>query len=184
MKKCPICHREMRESRMGAPCYVCVPSSTATTSTTPRWGDDAPPLTMDTLRDAMKLIPAAPPRVEFRVMTADEQHRTPRDVPVMWTRPKVPSKRNGRRGTRRAWKRAHPPHMLFAYREPNDILMVTGSALTLSFGRVHASGPDIMIVTPAQMALIEAKTQQRQQSTYERSFYSTLYGQPYAGAKS
>lgn len=33
-------------------------------------------------------------------------------VKLKWQRPKVPSKAKGRRGTRRAWKRANPPAYL------------------------------------------------------------------------
>jgi hypothetical protein len=36
------------------------------------------------------------------------------EVERVWVRPKVPSKLAGRRGSRRAWKRANPPHWTLA----------------------------------------------------------------------
>lgn len=75
------------------------------------------------------------------VKTAYEQKRTPQDVPGAWVRPKVPSKRDGRRGTRRAWKRKNAPHRCWLYREPADVLIV---------------GSHTMIVTPSQLQEIQA----------------------------
>ncbi len=80
--------------------------------------------------------------IRFLVKDAQQQRRTPRDVKGPWVRPKVPPKRHGRRGTRRAWKRKHPPHRVWLYREPTDILMLDGIA---------------MIVTPAQLRAIETR---------------------------
>jgi hypothetical protein len=61
------------------------------------------------------------------IKDAQEQARTPRDVRGPWTRPgRVPSKRVGRKGTRRAWKRAHPPGYVWYYREPTDVLVLNG----------------------------------------------------------
>jgi hypothetical protein len=74
---------------------------------------------------------------------AQRQARTARDVKVAWVRPKVPSKRNGRKGTRKGWKRKHPPHWTFAYREPEDVIVFQGRTI---------------IVTPRQMAAIERAT--------------------------
>lgn len=57
------------------------------------------------------------------VQDAEQQRRTPRYRTDIWIRPgRVPSKRAGRKGTRRAWKRRHPPHWLWAYEEPKDVL--------------------------------------------------------------
>jgi hypothetical protein len=61
------------------------------------------------------------------VKDAQEQMRTPRDVRSLWVRPgRVPSKRRGRKGTRRAWKRAHPPGYVWFFREPEDVLVLNG----------------------------------------------------------
>lgn len=75
--------------------------------------------------------------LEFVVVSAQKQARTPRDVPIGWVRPKVPSKAAGRLGTRKAWKRAHPPHMRFAYREPTDVLVV-GRRVIMTERQYHA----------------------------------------------
>ncbi len=63
--------------------------------------------------------------VEVRVLTAEQQRRTPRDVRGPWVRPKCRSKAKGRKGTRRGWKRLNPPHLLWFYREPDDVLQFT-----------------------------------------------------------
>lgn len=63
------------------------------------------------------------------IKDAQEQRRTARDVKGPWERPKVPSKRRGRKGTRRAWKRSHPPHHIMLYREPDDVLVLAGQAI-------------------------------------------------------
>jgi hypothetical protein len=96
-------------------------------------------LTRSTLRDdgrlSYSLIPA--PRsfdsgasfggLQIEVKDAQEQARTPRDVRGPWARPgRVPSKCAGRKGTRRAWKRAHPPGWTWLYREPEDVLVLNG----------------------------------------------------------
>jgi hypothetical protein len=63
----------------------------------------------------------------FVVKDAQEQMRTPRDVRGPWVRPgRVPSKRRGRKGTRRAWKRSHPPGYVWYFREPEDMLVLNG----------------------------------------------------------
>lgn len=65
--------------------------------------------------------------MQFEVKDAQEQCRTPRDVRGPWVQPgRVPSKRDGRKGTRRTWKRAHPPGYVWYYREPEDILVFNG----------------------------------------------------------
>ena len=57
------------------------------------------------------------------VQDAQQQRRTPRDVRGPWQRPgRVPSKLAGRKGTRRAYKRAHPPGWTWLYREPTDVI--------------------------------------------------------------
>lgn len=72
---------------------------------------------------------------------AQKQARTPRDVKVAWLRPKVPSKLNGRKGTRRGWKRRNAPHWLLAYREPTDVLVLNNETI---------------IATPTQYAALRA----------------------------
>lgn len=57
------------------------------------------------------------------------EHELP-SVPVFErVRPRCPAKRDGRRRTRRAWKRAHPPHQkLIGYEDP-PIFIVSGSVV-------------------------------------------------------
>jgi hypothetical protein len=63
--------------------------------------------------------------LQVTVADAQQQMRTPRDVRGPWHRPgRVPSKAAGRKGTRRAWKRAHPPGWIWLYREPEDVIQV------------------------------------------------------------
>ncbi len=57
-----------------------------------------------------------------RIVDAQEQRRTPRDVRGPWVRPKMPSKR----AARRAWKRRNAPHYVWYYREPLDVLVLHG----------------------------------------------------------
>jgi hypothetical protein len=64
-----------------------------------------------------------------RIVDAQQQRRTARDVRGPWVRPKVPSKARGRRGTRRAWKRKNPPHYVMFYREPDDVLIASGRTI-------------------------------------------------------
>lgn len=63
--------------------------------------------------------------VQLRVMDAQQQRRTPCDVRGPWVRPKCRSKAAGRKGTRRGWKRRNPPHWLWFYREPEDVIQFT-----------------------------------------------------------
>lgn len=65
----------------------------------------------------------------IRIVDAQQQKRTDRNVRGPWVRPKVPSKLNGRKGTRRAWKRRHAPHHVMLYREPNDLLVIEGRTI-------------------------------------------------------
>jgi hypothetical protein len=67
--------------------------------------------------------------MNFHLVDAQDQRRTPRDVKGPWVRPVAPSKRRGRRGTRRAWKRANPPHRVWFYREPTDVLVIEGRTI-------------------------------------------------------
>jgi hypothetical protein len=67
--------------------------------------------------------------MQVRIMSAQKQRRTVRDVRIMWLRPKVPSKRVGRKGTRRDWKRRNPPQWLYGYREPEDVLILAGHTI-------------------------------------------------------
>lgn len=80
----------------------------------------------------------------LRILTQDaqQQARTVRDVKGPWVRPKVPNRITGRKGTRRMWKRAHPPHRVFLYREPTDMLV---------FG-------DTVIATPIQADALRRET--------------------------
>lgn len=78
-----------------------------------------------------------------RVIDAQNQQRTARDVQGPWVRPKVPAKRQGRRGTRRAWKRRNPPHFVMLYREPEDVLVI---------------GKRIIIATPQQAHILRSYT--------------------------
>ena len=79
-----------------------------------------------------------------QIVDAQDQRRTRRDVPGAWLRPKVPSKRRGRKGTRRQFKRAHPPGRSWLYREPTDVLVIHGKT---------------MIVTPQQANELRRRSQ-------------------------
>ena len=63
------------------------------------------------------------------IQDAQQQGRTARDVKGPRVRPKVPSKRMGRKGTRRAWKRRYPPYWTYFYREPDDVLVIHGRTI-------------------------------------------------------
>ena len=63
------------------------------------------------------------------VKNAHEQRRTARDVRGPWVRPKTPSKAKGRKGTRRMWKRQNAPHYVYLYREPTDVLVLSGRTI-------------------------------------------------------
>jgi hypothetical protein len=65
------------------------------------------------------------------IRDAQQQARTARDVPGTRVRLKMPTKKAGRRGTRRAWKRSHPPHWLYYYREPTDVLVLRDASLVI-----------------------------------------------------
>lgn len=57
-------------------------------------------------RPPLRSAPAVCPGVKLvTYLTAAVLERT-------WERPRLPAKADGRRGTRRAWKRAHPPHWI------------------------------------------------------------------------
>lgn len=64
--------------------------------------------------------------MQIVVKDAQQQMRTTRDVEGPWIRPRVPSKGAGRKGTRRIWKRRHPPHRVYLYREPDDVIVLYG----------------------------------------------------------
>lgn len=59
-----------------------------------------------------------------QIVDAQQQARTRRDVRGPWVRPKVPSKLDGRKGTRRQFKRRNAPHFVMLYREPDDVLVI------------------------------------------------------------
>ena len=69
--------------------------------------------------------------MDVHVIDAQKQARTPLEKGP-WVRPKVPSKRRGRKGTRRAWKRKHPPHQVWRYSEPLDVLIVANKTLVIT----------------------------------------------------
>lgn len=70
--------------------------------------------------------------MQVRIVDAQPQARTPRDVRGSWVRPRTPSKQKGRIGTRRAWKRRHPPYCVMHYREPEDVLVVQGRFIVVT----------------------------------------------------
>lgn len=80
------------------------------------------------------------------IQDAQEQRRTSCDVRGPRVRPKVPSKQAGRKGTRRLWKRRHPPHWTYFYREPDDVLVLHDRTV---------------IVTPLQADYLRRATQLR-----------------------
>jgi hypothetical protein len=67
--------------------------------------------------------------MDVRIIDAQQQRRTARDVKGPWIRPKVPNKRRGRWGTRRMWKRRNSPHHIMIYREPADVLVLHGRTI-------------------------------------------------------
>lgn len=81
--------------------------------------------------------------MRVQIVDAQNQRRTERDVYGPWVRPKVPSKRKGRKGTRRLWKRRNSPHYVMFYREPTNVLIFGGTTI---------------IVTPLQAAALRRET--------------------------
>lgn len=67
--------------------------------------------------------------MDVRIVDAQQQRRTERDVRGPWVRPKVPNKAAGRKGTRRMWKRRNAPHHVILYREPTDVLVLAGHTI-------------------------------------------------------
>lgn len=61
--------------------------------------------------------------MQVRIIDAQDQRRTERDVRGPWVRPKIPP-RGKRWGTRRMWKRRNSPHYVMLYREPEDVLVI------------------------------------------------------------
>lgn len=92
--------------------------------------------------DIFESAPPAPPQLRFIIQDAQQQRRTIRDVKLYRVRPKCPSKAKGRRGTRRNWKRRNPPHWVYGYREPDNVIQFNG----------------LTIVTPRQYRAIMAAT--------------------------
>lgn len=84
--------------------------------------------------------------MQVRIVDAQQQARTPRDILGEMVRPRTPSKRAGRRGTRRNWKRTHPPHRVLYYREPTDVLVIQNR---------------LIIATPAQADQLRRETRAR-----------------------
>lgn len=81
--------------------------------------------------------------MKISVVDAQTQARTPRDVEGPWVRPRCMSKRSGRRGTRRGWKRKNPPHRVWLYREPTDVLIIDARMMGMM-------GEKFIIATPQQ----------------------------------
>lgn len=67
--------------------------------------------------------------MDVRIVDAQQQRRTERDVRGPWVRPRVPNKTAGRKGTRRMWKRRNAPHYVMLYREPTDALVIHGRTI-------------------------------------------------------
>lgn len=67
--------------------------------------------------------------MNVHIVDAQKQARTAKDVRGPWVKPKVPSKATGRKGTRRQFKRANPPHFIMFYREPSDVLVLAGKTI-------------------------------------------------------
>jgi len=67
--------------------------------------------------------------MNVQIVDAQQQRRTARDVRGPWVRTKVPSKAVGRSGTRRQFKRKHPPGYVMIYREPDDVLVIHGRTI-------------------------------------------------------
>ena len=67
--------------------------------------------------------------MQVQIVDAQQQRRTARDVRGPWVRPKVPSKRDGRRMPRRMWKRRNAPHFVMLYREPTDVLVLGNNTI-------------------------------------------------------
>jgi hypothetical protein len=88
-------------------------------------------------------IPGSFGGMMVRIIDAQYQQRTAKDVRGPWVSVKVPSKAVGRRGTRRAFKRRHPPHFLYLYREPSDVMIIKNR---------------IIIATPAQADALRRAT--------------------------
>lgn len=74
-------------------------------------------------------VPGAFNGMAVHIVDAQRQARTPRDVRGAWVRPRVPSKANGRKGTRRAWKCRNAPHYVMLYREPGDVLVIANRTI-------------------------------------------------------
>lgn len=84
--------------------------------------------------------------MQIRIVDAQQQGRTIRDVKGSWIRPKVPNKRIGRKGTRRLLKQLNPPHFIMLYRKPTDVLIFADS---------------IIVATPFQAELLRRQTTKR-----------------------
>ncbi|HRE42772.1 MAG TPA: hypothetical protein PKY87_02250 [Terricaulis sp.] len=77
--------------------------------------------------------------MDVRIVEADVQQRTPRYQTDIWRRPgRVPSKASGRKGTRRAWKRQHPPAFLWAWEEPKDVLVLANRLIVATSAQYAA----------------------------------------------
>ena len=74
-------------------------------------------------------VPGTFAGMAVRVIDAQQQRRTERDVCGPWVRPKVPNKASGRIGTRRQFKRKHSPGYIMLYREPEDVLVIAGRTI-------------------------------------------------------
>lgn len=79
-----------------------------------------------------------PQPMRFMGLTIVE-HDLPRTPIYQRIRPRCPAKRAGRSGTRRAWKRAHPPRTIIAGYEDAPIYLIG----------------DAMVATPEKVAMIK-----------------------------
>lgn len=98
--------------------------------------------------------------MDVRVVDAQNQRRTPRDVRGPWVRPKVPSKIAGRKGTRREFKRRNAPNFVMMYREPTDVIVI---------------GNQTIIATPAQWNELCRASQQHAWDARPGSVFGTRF---------
>lgn len=111
-------------------------------------------------------IPGTYAGMMVRIVDAQAQQRTSRDVPGPWVRPRCPNK-GGRKGSRRQWKRKHAPHYVMLYREPDDVLVIAGRTI---------------IATPIQADALRRATPQT--CVIEDYYFDAAMRMPFYGAGS
>lgn len=106
------------------------------------------PLTGEDVKERVerRMMPWTYGGMQVREVDAQAQARTARDVRGSWVRPRCPNKREGRKGTRRQWKRRNAPHFVMLYREPTDVLVIENR---------------IIIATPTQADMLRRATTAR-----------------------